>query len=137
MSVARELCFQFVLDDLDWAIHLYRDVFGLDVVDEVQIEGRGRGIFFDVPRVTLELFDVDHGEAIDRAEVGRLVAQRVRVAAKVDDLREASRLVEQAGAEPMAAITDTPWGLLSRRFRGRDGMQLTLFEEPEGPQDGS
>jgi hypothetical protein len=57
------------------------------------------------------------------------VAVRVRVAAPVDDLAGASRAVEEAGAEPLAPITNTPWGLLSQRFQGRDDLQLTLFEE--------
>jgi catechol 2,3-dioxygenase-like lactoylglutathione lyase family enzyme len=127
--VGRELAFQFVLDDLDWAVHLYRDVLGLEVIEEVRLEHGGRGVFLDVPRATLELFDRRHGAVLDEVEAGRPVAARVRVAAPVDDLAGASRAVEEAGAEPVAPITDTPWGLLSQRFRGRDDLQLILFEE--------
>ena len=35
MSQARELRFAFVLDDYESALHLYRNVFGLEVVEEL------------------------------------------------------------------------------------------------------
>jgi lactoylglutathione lyase len=126
---ARELRFAFVLDDLDRALHLFRDIFGLEVIEELERDG-GRGAILAVPAATLELFDVRHGDVIDGIEVGRALGERVRVAVRVDDVHEASVEVAGAGAEALAEVVETPWGDRNRRFRAWDGPQLTLFETP-------
>lgn len=84
MIPAREVRFNFVIDDYEAAAHVYRDVFGLDVLEELDEQG-GRGIILKVPAATLELVDVDHGGMVDEVEVGRRVDDRVRIAVKVDD----------------------------------------------------
>lgn len=101
MSQARELRFAFVLDDYESALHLFRDVFGLGVVEELEDRG-GRGVILRVPEATLELFDVRYGDLVDDVEVGRRLGERVRIAVRVDDLDDASRAVAATGAEPMA-----------------------------------
>ena len=67
---------------------------------------------------------------VDDIEVGRRVADRVRIAVKVDDLQAAGRAVAETGGEAMAPSVDTPWGDRNQRFRARDGLQLTLFQPP-------
>jgi uncharacterized glyoxalase superfamily protein PhnB len=129
MSLARELRFAFVFDDYEEALHLYRDVFGLEVVMELHQQG-GRGAIFKVPAATLELFDVRHGDVVDDIEVGRRLNTRVRIAVRVDDLEDAARSVGETGAEPLAPAVETPWGDRNQRFRARDGLQLTLFQGP-------
>lgn len=127
MPPARELRFAFTFDDYDAALRLYRDIFGLETVEELDGQ-RGRGVILKVPAATLELFDLDYGRLVDDVEVGRWVGERVRIAVKVDDLAEASRAVAGAGAEQMASAVETPWGDRNQRFRTKDGMQLTLFQ---------
>jgi catechol 2,3-dioxygenase-like lactoylglutathione lyase family enzyme len=127
MPPARELRFAFTFDDYDAALRLYRDIFGLETVEELDGQG-GRGVILRVPAATLELFDLDHGRLVDDVEVGRWVGERVRIAVKVDDLGEASRAVAGTGAEQMATPVETPWGDRNQRFRTKDGMQLTLFQ---------
>lgn len=127
MPPARELRFAFTFDDYDAALRLYRDIFGLETVEELDGQ-RGRGVILKVPAATLELFDLDYGRLVDDVEVGRWVGERVRIAVKVDDLAEASRAVAGAGAERMAPAVETPWGDRNQRFRTKDGMQLTLFQ---------
>jgi predicted enzyme related to lactoylglutathione lyase len=129
MIPAREVRFCFVIDDYEAAAHVYRDVFELEVLEELNEQG-GRGIILKVPAATLELVDVDHGGMVDEVEVGRRVDDRVRIAVRVDDLAEASRAVAQTGATAMAASVETPWGDHNQRFRAKDGMQLTLFQSP-------
>lgn len=129
MIHAREVRFCFVIDDYDAAAHLYRDVFGLEVLEEFDEQG-SRGIILKVPAATLELVDVDHGGMVDEIEVGRRVQDRVRIAVKVDDLAEAGRSVAETGAKAMAAPIETPWGDRNQRFRAKDGLQLTLFQSP-------
>jgi uncharacterized glyoxalase superfamily protein PhnB len=129
MPLARELRFAFVFDDHDSALHLYRDVFGLEVIEEFEQHG-GRGTILRVPAATLELFDVRYGDMVDDVEVGRPLGERVRIAVRVDDLGDAARRVSEVGAEPMAPIVETPWGDRNQRFRAKEGMQLTLFQSP-------
>jgi catechol 2,3-dioxygenase-like lactoylglutathione lyase family enzyme len=129
MIPAREVRFCFIVDDYEPAAHVYRDLFGLPVLQELDEQG-GRGIILKVPAATLELVDVDHGGMVDEIEVGRRVDDRVRIAVKVDDLAEASRAVAETGATAMAAPVETPWGDHNHRFRAKDGLQLTLFQSP-------
>lgn len=127
MVPAREVRFCFVIDDYEAAAHLYRDVFGLEVLMDLD-EQDGRGVILKVPAATLELVDAEHGGMVDDVEIGHRLGERVRIAVEVDDLQAASRIVADTGAEAMAAPVDTPWGDRNQRFRARDGMQLTLFQ---------
>ena len=127
MIPARELRFVLVVDDYESAAHLCRDVFGLDVVMDLEGQG-GRGVILEVPSATLEIVDADHEQMVDVLEAGRTFDKRVRIAVQVDDLGEAGRAVSDAGAEPVASPVETPWGDRNRRFMMRDGLQMTLFE---------
>jgi len=127
MVQARELRFVLVVDDYEAAALLYRDVFGLEVVIDLDGQG-GRGVILKVPAATMELVDLDHDRMVDEIEVGRRIDEPVRVAVEVDDLTEAAMAVTETGAEPLAAPVDTPWGDRNQRFRAKDGLQLTLFQ---------
>src|SRR3990170_1898452 len=97
MVPARELRFCFIMDDYEPAAHLYRDVFGLEVLMELDDQG-GRGVILKVPEATLELVDADHGGMVDEVEGGRRLGERVRIAVQVDDLEKARRTVLETGA---------------------------------------
>jgi catechol 2,3-dioxygenase-like lactoylglutathione lyase family enzyme len=75
MVPARELRFCFVIDDYEAAAHLYRDVFGLEVLMELDEQG-GRGVILSVPEATLELVNAEHGGMVDDVEVGSRVDDR-------------------------------------------------------------
>lgn len=124
---AREIRIVLVVDDYEAAAHLYRDAFGLEVLMDLGADG-GRGVILRLPTATLELADPEHGAVVDRIEVGRALGDRIRIAVQVDDLAQAAEAVAATGAEPMAEPVDTPWGDRNQRFRGRDGLQLTLFQ---------
>lgn len=127
--MVRELRFCLVIEDYEAAARLYRDALGLEVLLDLDDQG-GRGVILKVPEATLEIMDPEHGAMVDEIEVGRALGERVRIAVRVDDLEEAGRAVFEAGAEPLADPVVTPWGDRNRRFRGRDGLQLTLFQAP-------
>jgi catechol 2,3-dioxygenase-like lactoylglutathione lyase family enzyme len=130
MAHARELRFAFVFDDYDAALHLFRDVFGLETMLDLDHEG-GRGVVLRVPSATLELFDRDQGNHVDDIEVGRPLGGRVRIAINIPDLAGAASEVERAGASPVAGPVVTPWGDHNHRFVTSDGLQLTLFQPPD------
>lgn len=127
--MVREFRFCLVIDEYEAAARLYRDVLGLEVLLDLDDQG-GRGMILKVPEATLELVDPVHGAMVDEIEVGRSLGERVRIAVRVDDLETASRAVAAAGGEALADPVDTPWGDRNQRFRGQDGMQLTLFQSP-------
>ena len=129
MVTAREVRFVLVVDDYEAAAYLYRDVFGLEVLMDLEADG-GHGVILKLPAATLELADPEHGRIVDEIEVGRGLEDRVRIAVEVGDLAEAADAVTAVGGEPMADVVDTPWGDRNQRFRPRDGVQLTLYQTP-------
>lgn len=126
MSV-RELRVCVTAEDYDEALRFYRDVLGLEEV--AAFSGRGRVTILEAGRATLELLEPEHAAYVDEVEVGRRVAGHVRLAFEVGDVREATGRLAAAGAEVVAAPTDTPWRSLNARLEGPAGLQLTLFEE--------
>jgi len=129
MAAARELRFAFTFDDYETALSLFRDVFELETITELDSEG-ARGVILRVPSATLELFDRGQGRLVDDIEVGRPLEGSVRIAVHVDDLEAATTAVVTTGTEPQADAVDTPWGDRNRRFKTPEGLQLTLFQPP-------
>lgn len=129
MVAARELRFAFTFDDYEKALGLFRDVFELETIMELDSE-EARGVILRVPSATLELFDRGQGRLVDDIEVGRPLEERVRIAVNVYDLDEATTAVMTTGTDPQADAVDTPWGDRNRRFQTPDGLQLTLFQSP-------
>jgi len=129
MAAARELRFAFTFDDYETALRLFRDVFELETIMELDSEA-ARGVILCVPSATLELFDRGQGRLVDEIEVGRPLEGSVRIAVHVDDLEEATTAIMTTGTEPQADAVDTPWGDRNRRFKTPDGLQLTLFQPP-------
>lgn len=129
--IARELRFAFTFEDVDKAVRLFRDVFGLEVEEEFVHEG-ARGFIFKVPAATLELFDRDYGRHVDEIEVGQSLGGQPRVAARIDHLAEAADAVEAVGIAPESAPVDAPWGDHNQRFKITEDLQLTLFQPRAG-----
>jgi methylmalonyl-CoA/ethylmalonyl-CoA epimerase len=118
------------VDDFDAAVRLYRDALGLPQVADWSSD-RGRVLLLDAGRATLELFDRAQAAMVDDLEVGRRVSGPVRFALQVPDADAAAVTLVEAGATPVAAAVDTPWGDRNARVAAPDGMQLTLFSLPE------
>jgi catechol 2,3-dioxygenase-like lactoylglutathione lyase family enzyme len=123
----RELRVCVTAEDYDEALRFYRDVLGLEEV--ATFSGRGRVTILEAGRATLELLEPEHAAYVDEVEVGRRVAGHVRLAFEVGGVREATGRLAAAGAEVVAAPTETPWRSLNARLEGPAGLQLTLFEE--------
>lgn len=115
--------------DFDEAVAFYRDALGLEQLADWSGDD-GRVILLDAGRATIELFDEQQAESVDRIEAGNRVSGPVRLAIEVSDLDEAAQRLIAAGAEAVSAPVVPPWGGRNARLRTPDGMQLTLFSEP-------
>ena len=114
--------------DYDEALRFYRDVLGLRELAAFSSED-GHVTILEAGRATLELLDTAHAEFVDEVEVGRRVAGHIRLALEVDDSRDTTRRLADAGARVIAEPTQTPWNSLNARLEGPAGLQLTLFTE--------
>jgi len=116
-------------DDYQQAVRFYRDVLG--AAEELQVHGDGgeRGTILDVGRATLEISSPEQVDMIDRVEVGRRVAPKLRVAFEVADARDVTDHLVRAGADLLAPPTRTPWESLNARLDAPGGLQITVFEE--------
>ena len=56
----------------------------------------------------------------------------MRVAFKVGDVDAVTRRLDAAGATVLAEPVETPWGSRNARLEAPAGLQLTLFQEPDG-----
>ena len=126
---AQELRFAITVDDLQAAVRVFRDAFGVTVREEFR-HGDGRGVIMDVPSATLELFDAAYTDHVDEIEAGSPTGERIRIAVRVGSLERAAEAVAAAGATPEAAPVLTPWGDHNHRWKIPGAMQLTLFESP-------
>jgi catechol 2,3-dioxygenase-like lactoylglutathione lyase family enzyme len=127
MIEGREFRFVLVTGDFEATAHLFRDVFGYEMLMDLDGQG-GRGVILRLPTATLELVDAEHDRMVDEIEVGEPQGNRVRIAVEVEDLVSASDSVTGTGAEALAPPVETPWGDRNRRFVARDGLQITLFQ---------
>lgn len=119
--------------DLEAAVAFYRDTLGLPERESFDGPDGARVVILDIPTATLELANAAQIAFIDDVEVGRPAAHTfpltVRVAFEVPDTAATSARLEAAGAELVAAPTETPWRSLNARFEAPDGMPLTVFQE--------
>ena len=118
-------------DDFDGAVAFYRDVLGLKEEFFVESEGGARVMALQAGRATLEIVNPAQRRLIDQLEVGREVSRSIRVAFEVADANVATDQLVSAGAELIAAPTETPWRSLNSRLEAPAGLQITLFEELE------
>jgi NAD(P)-dependent dehydrogenase (short-subunit alcohol dehydrogenase family)/catechol 2,3-dioxygenase-like lactoylglutathione lyase family enzyme len=127
----RELRLALTVEDFERALRLYRDGFGLDVV-QAWDSPEGRGVVLAAGRGTIELLDRADAEYTDLVEVGKRVAGPVRLALEVADVRASAARLLAHGAAVEGEAVPTTWGGLNQRLRapdpGPDGMQLSLFE---------
>lgn len=121
-------------DDYDEAVAFYRDVLGAREELVVHGDAGEKVTILDVGRATLELSNAAQVAMIDRVEVGRRVAPRIRLAFEVADVEGATAALVDGGAELIAAPTRTPWDSLNARLAAPAGLQLTLFQELGPPE---
>ena len=125
----RQLRLVVEAEDFEEAVSFYRDVLGLPEHLSVDSDGGARVMILDAGRATLELANPAQRRLIDDVEVGRQVSRKFRVAFEVNDAAATTAALTAAGAELIAAPTETPWRSLNSRLEAPAGLQITLFQE--------
>lgn len=115
--------------DFEEAVEFYRDRLGLAESLSVSGDDGAEVVILEAGRATLELINDEQRKFIDEVEVGREVSRKFRVAFEVRDAEATTRSLAEAGAEVVAAPTQTPWSSLNSRLEAPAGLQLTIFEE--------
>jgi predicted enzyme related to lactoylglutathione lyase len=116
-------------DDYSEAVDFYREVLGGNLELEVDGPDGERVTVLEMGRATLEISNPAQVAMIDRVEVGRRVAPRLRVAFEVADARATTDRLASAGARVIAPPTTTPWESLNARLEAPADLQITVFEE--------
>ncbi|MEW2430662.1 VOC family protein [Micromonospora sp. NPDC047644] len=122
--------------DHEAAVAFFRDALGLPEEAAFTGEGDARVVILDAGRATLEIANPAQKRLIDEVEVGRQVAPRIRVAFEVDDAEATTARLVAAGAGEIAPPTRTPWESLNSRLDAPAGLQITIFQELLGPNEG-
>lgn len=117
------------VDDYEAAVAFYRDRLGMPAEFEVDSGDGAQVIALRAGRATLELVTPGQRRLIDELEVGREVSPPIRIAFEVDDVEATTTRLVEAGAEPVAPPTETPWRSRNARLDGPGPIHLTLFEE--------
>ncbi len=129
----RQLRLVVQVDDFDEAVAFYRDVLGLPEGAAFEGDGDARVIILDAGRATLELSNRAQVELIDRVEAEGSPSARLRVAFEVDDAEGTTTALTGAGAHLVASPRETPWRSLNSRLDAPAGLQVTIFQELDGP----
>lgn len=126
-------------EDYDDALRFYRDVLGAPEELAVTGDDGAQVTILDVGRATLELSNPAQVRFIDRVETGRSerVSPRLRVAFEVEDAAAVTSDLADGGAEVVAPPTRTPWNSLNARLEAPGALQITVFQELSGPDNGS
>jgi lactoylglutathione lyase len=97
----------------------------------------GKAQILAMGKATLELFDERQAEVIDQLEAGRRVSGQIRFALQVPDLKTALERLLAHGATLVHGPVQTPWGDTNVRLQDPDGMQITLFQAVDPPENNS
>jgi catechol 2,3-dioxygenase-like lactoylglutathione lyase family enzyme len=117
------------VDDFDAALAFYRDHLGMPEEFIVDSGDDARVVALQAGRATLELVTPTQRRLIDELEVGRDVSPRIRIALEVADVDTSTTQMIDAGAEPVAPPTETPWRSRNSRLDAPGPVHLTLFQE--------
>jgi methylmalonyl-CoA/ethylmalonyl-CoA epimerase len=116
--------------DYERLVKFYCDGLGIEPAAIWNNDG-GNALMLEMGKATLEVFDESHAEAVDQLEAGQRVSGTIRLALQVPDVQSAMERLLASGATLVHSPVLTPWGDYNARLQDPDGMQITLFQEPE------
>jgi catechol 2,3-dioxygenase-like lactoylglutathione lyase family enzyme len=114
--------------DYERLLQFYCTGLGLEPA-QIWNNEQGKGLILDLGMATLELFDEEQAQTIDRIEAGRRISGQVRIAFQVPNLEAATKRLLAIGAILVHEPVITPWGDTNVRFQDPDGLQITLFQK--------
>ena len=127
-SPVLELRVALTTSDYEALVRFYTEGLGLEPA--ALWTDAGKAMLLELGRATVEIFDEDHAEEVDRIEVGQRVSGPVRFAIQVPDVDAALKRVLAYGATMVHEPVTTPWGDTNARVQSPDGLQVTLFQAP-------
>jgi methylmalonyl-CoA/ethylmalonyl-CoA epimerase len=129
-----ELRVALTTSDYERLVEFYCKGLGLEPAAIWNNDG-GKALILDLGKATLELFDERQADVIDQLETGRRVSGPIRFALQVADVNAATERLLAHGATLVHGPIQTPWGDTNVRLQDPDGMQVTLFQSLEAPQN--
>jgi catechol 2,3-dioxygenase-like lactoylglutathione lyase family enzyme len=114
--------------DYERLLQFYCSGLGLEPA-QIWNNEQGKGLMLNLGTATMELFDEEQAQTIDRIETGLRVSGQVRIAFQVPDLKAAMDRLLAHGATLVHEPVVTPWGDINVRFQDPDGLQITLFQK--------
>ena len=133
----RQMRLVVTVEDYDAALHFYRDVLGLPQRAAFEGDGDARVAILDAGAATLELANPAQVAMIDAVEAAGAPSARLRVAFEVEDTAATTDQLLGAGATLIAEPTTTPWRSVNSRLAAPAHLQMTLFQELEGDEQGT
>lgn len=129
-----ELRVALTTSDYERSVKFYCDGLGIEPA-AIWNNGGGRALILDMGNATLEIFDETQAETIDQIEAGQRISGQIRFALEVPDLKTAMERLLEHGATLVHPPIITPWGDYNVRLQDPDGMQITLFQKPDDPEE--
>jgi predicted enzyme related to lactoylglutathione lyase len=129
-----ELRVALTVADYERAVKFYSEGLGIQP-SQFWDSDQGRALVLDMGRATLEVFDEEQADTIDRLEAGRRVSGQVRFALQVPDLQAAVERLLAHGATLVHPPVMTPWGDYNVRLQDPEGMQISLFQAPDNNEE--
>jgi catechol 2,3-dioxygenase-like lactoylglutathione lyase family enzyme len=129
-----ELRVALTTQDYERLVKFYCNGLGIEPAAIWNNDG-GKALILDMGKATLELFDERQAEVIDQMEAGLRISGQIRFALQVPDLKAAMERLLAHGATLVHEPTLTPWGDYNVRLQDPDGMQITLFQASEHPNE--
>jgi|SRR5687767_12599721 len=129
-----ELRVALTTSDYERSVKFYCDGLGIEPA-AIWNNGGGRALILDMGNATLEIFDEIQAQTIDQIEAEQRISGQIRFALEVLDLKAAMERLLKHGAILVHPPIITPWGDYNVRLQDPDGMQITLFQKPDNPEE--
>ena len=129
-----ELRVALTSSDYERSVKFYCDGLGIEPA-AIWNNGGGRALILDMGNATLEIFDEIQAQTIDQIEAEQRISGQIRFALEVPDLKAAMERLLAHGAALVHPPIITPWGDYNVRLQDPDGIQITLFQKPDNPEE--
>lgn len=129
-----ELRVALTTSDYERSVKFHCDGLGIEPA-AIWNNGGGRALILDMGNATLEIFDEIQAETIDQIEAEQRISGQIRFALEVPDLKAAMERLLEHGATLVHPPIVTPWGDYNVRLQDPNGMQVTLFQKPDHPEE--